>query len=312
MGRRAHAAQQSSQVNPLKIEASGDFFRRWLEGVLKTNPDTISLFGNIREESGKVSSAIVRYLVECTNIEDKQIRGYLGVKEASPVNAISIGNPRLDNAMTIAQAMRAKSPYAHPLCMLYTVPEFKPHAWGVIGKLCAPGPTQDVLAIWPAIRWVIAPNCTSQDVAFDIFGDAAFNAKFDKAWSDWSKSKNSSSFPEPLMGAIDHARTAPIQSLQLHDQSIAHWAEMVANTPARFGRRMKMLENRVLSARNAYYDVICALLFNVPIDQGSISNLCLYRPYLSQLLQSEECSLRNSVRRLLLMHNKLSDFADLV
>jgi hypothetical protein len=293
------------QHKPLQREASGNCFRYWLEDQLHDAPGVL---GDIMwEAKGKPPTAIVDFLEERTNVDQRQLRKYLTSVKSASDHSRSAGNPKVETAVQIAQGIRDLSPYASPLMMLYRVDRFKPHAWGVIGTICAPGPTSAVMEIWPALRWMIQPKIDIQDDAFRILLDAGFNATFDRAWKEWNKSNSTARFPDALSRAIDHAREAPLEMWDLTRPAIEDWADWVTRDPSAFGLGMRMLDGRSLSARDAFERAIEHWEKYKTFDGNAIM---INRPYLIALMESEQQYLRSRVKAIFEANDHWRRFAD--
>jgi hypothetical protein len=245
MGRYPKNKPAENKPADLPCEASGERFRLWLEAVLFAAKQEIGAF--VRDDQLRTPPAIINFLVGRTEVDEKSFRSYLSLVKSTA------GNPRLLTAVKIARGLRDISPYANPLCMLYAVEEFRPHAWGVIGHLCAPGPTNEVMAIWPALCWIIDPLKTPQGEVGRVLMSDTFHALFDKAWDTWNAANSTSSFPVALRNLIDLSGKVPRDLMHtINDDSLKAWAEWVTRDPRSFGYGMRLLDGRAISAREVF------------------------------------------------------------
>ena len=293
------------QQLPLKSEASGNWFRWWLEEALTCAPGDL---GALRWEQGsKPPPAIVDFLVERTNVDQRQLRGYLSCVKTGSNRLDSKTNPQINTAIEIARGIRDLSPYASPLCMMYNVTRFRPHAWGVIGHLCAPGPTAEIMKIWPAIRWMVDPT-TPKEKAHEILVDDTFNAAFDRAWGAWSEGNSTSGFPKALSDAIDHARNSPIETWGLSDAPLEAWVGSVTRNSSLFGRGMRPLDGRSLCARELFEREIKRWeLENVFNEDAILTN----RMYILSLTDEEQWRLMSRVKAIFVSRDSWRQYASL-
>lgn len=209
--------------------------------------------GTFTFDRGSPNPKLVRFLSAETDGDEKQIRTYLKRDEPNKIKDLQGRNPSVETAIKIAKGLRAHSPRSNPLLVLFTVNEFRPHGWGVVGKICRPGPTQDVLALWPAIQWLILPKAELEKEALAILQSDQFSEVFDQAWSDWFPAEDTSGYPDSLRTAIEHARECRNpQYWDLTDSALEGWVNHVAENPEMFGRGMRQLSGRALCAREVF------------------------------------------------------------
>ncbi|MDQ2664182.1 MAG: hypothetical protein M3Y18_09165, partial [Candidatus Eremiobacteraeota bacterium] len=184
---------------------------------------------------------------------ERQLRRYLHRDNPSRIRITGGENPQFDKAVRMSKALRKHSGFAHPLNLFAFIGEFKPHAWGAIGKMCAPGPSKAILKYWPAIQWIIYPKPALRDNALEILRSADFNECFDEAWVAWTKSETSEGFPDELRIGVEHAISCKeVRYWGLADDGIRRWADHVAENPQHYGRGMRFLDHKVQGIRDDF------------------------------------------------------------
>lgn len=301
-------ARKNKKANLLNT-AKGDWFRLWLEDILwhlETGPD---LSDELKR--GKPSGALIEFLETATGVEESSLRKYLTRKEPGIIKADAKGNPTVETAIKIAKGLRAYSRRSSPLMVLFSVGEFSPHGWGVVGNLCEPGPTAEVLEIWPAIQWLVRPRSTLEDRALDVLRSDAFADLFDHAWQAWYPAENTTSFADDLRIAIEHARECRREPRFWHlsDHRLESWVEHVACAPTMYGRWMRLLDGRTLCAREVFEDEFEQWEKHQIIEPNTLVTHSLY---LYDLLDDEREALTSRAREIFLSSDKLRRYADML
>jgi len=228
---------------------SGDVFRLWLETVVRDMIESGELPGPMSR--GNQTEDLIAQLSALSDVSERQLHRYLDREEPSRVRFSGGENPQFDQAVRMSKKLRKCSGFAHPLYMLNSIDEFMPHAWGVIGKLCLPGPTKAVRNFWPAIQWVIFPKLALKDRAFEILTSTDFNEAFDTAWEAWIDTESTDGFPDELVLAIEHAICCrEVRYWKLAYDKVRGWAGQVAANPQHYGVGMRFLDLKVQGIRD--------------------------------------------------------------
>jgi hypothetical protein len=296
------------QKKKLLCTATGDWFRVWLEDILWNIEESSQ--GKLAFERGAPNAKLVRFLSAETDVDEKQIRTYLKREEPNKIKDIKGRNPNVETAIKIAKGLRAHSPRSNPLLVLFTVSEFQPHGWGVVGKICRPGPTKEVLAIWPAIRWLILPKATLEEEALAILQSDHFAEVFDQAWRDWFPAESTSGYPDCLRVAIEHARECRNPKYwDLTDGRLEGWVDHVAESPEMFGRGMRQLDGRALCAREVFNDEFEHWDKHRIIEPNT---LIRHSVYLYGLLDGEREALAMRAKEILQSSDEMRRYADML